>query len=84
MSKLIEFYTTDPLAKTTKERPVSIEFHFEYISKSLYEFYNTRNAHIWQQQSISQLPGMIKGNVPGAYGVVGAYTSDFKLIQLKR
>jgi hypothetical protein len=84
MSKLIEFYTTDPLAKTTKERPVSIEFHLENISKSLYEFYNTRNAHIWQQQSISQLPGMIKGNVPGAYGVVGAYTSDFKLIQLKR
>lgn len=84
MSKLIEFYTTDPLAKNTEERPLSIEFHLENISKSLFEFYNTRNAHIWQQQSISQLPGMIKGNVPGAYGVVGAYTSDFKLIQLKR
>jgi hypothetical protein len=82
--KNIAFYTTDPLVRTSMERPVSIEFHLENISKSLFDFYNTRNAHIWQQQSISQLPGIIRGNIPGAYGVVGAYTSDFTFIQLKR
>jgi hypothetical protein len=82
--KYMVFYTSDPLVKTALERPISIEFHLENISASLYDFYNTRNAHIWQQQSISQLPGNIKGNVPGAYGVVGAYTGDYRGVSLKR
>lgn len=82
--KYIVFYTSDPLRNTTNERPLNIEFHLENISKSLYDFYNTRNAHIWQQQSISQLPGKIKGNVTGAYGVVGAYTGDYRRVSLKR
>ena len=84
ISKAIALYTTDPLAKTVGERPVSIEFHLENISKSLYEFYNTRNAHIWQQQSISQLPGNIIGNVPGILGVIGAYSADLRRLKLKR
>lgn len=82
--KYMVFYTSDLLVKTTFERPTGIEFHLENIDKSLYDFYNTRNAHIWQQQSISQLPGKIKGNVPGAYGVVGAYTEDYRRVTLKR
>jgi hypothetical protein len=78
------FYTSDPLVKTNGERPVGIEFYLENISKSLFDFYNTRNAHIWQQQSISQLPGKIVGNVPGAFGVVGAYTTNSRYVMLKR
>ena len=82
--KYMVFYTSDLLVKTTFERPTGIEFHLENIDKSLYDFYNTRNAHIWQQQSISQLPGKIKGNVREAYGVVGAYTGDYRRVSLKR
>lgn len=78
------FYTSDPLIITRLERPVGIEFHIENIDKNLYDFYNTRNAHIWQQQSISQLPGSIIGNIPGMYGVMGGYTKDFKVVNLKR
>lgn len=84
VKKYMVFYTSDPLLKTATERPVGIEFHLENISKSLFSFYNTRNAHIWQQQSISQLPGKIMGNVPGAYGVVGAYTADYRKVVLRR
>jgi hypothetical protein len=84
VNKYMVLYTSDPLLKTPAERPVSIEFHLENISKSLFNFYNTRNAHIWQQQSISQLPGKIMGNVPGAFGVVGSYTADFRSFVLKR
>jgi hypothetical protein len=82
--KNIVFYTSDRLQKTAIERPTGIEFHLENISKPLFDFYNTRNAHIWQQQSISQLPGRITGNIPGGYGVVGAYTGDYSQIALKR
>ncbi len=82
--KNMVFYTSDRLLKTAFERPTGIEFHLENISKSLFDFYNTRNAHIWQQQSISQLPGKIKGNIPGAFGVVGAYTGDYRFVAIKR
>lgn len=78
------FYTTDPLLRSRKERPVALEFHLENISKSLFDFYNTRNAHIWQQQSISQLPGNIKGNIPETLGVIGAYSADVRKIELRR
>jgi len=84
VKKYMVFYTADLLLKTAAERPTGIEFHLENISKSLCNFYNTRNAHIWQQQSISQLPGKIMGNVPGAYGVVGAYTGDYRKVVLRR
>lgn len=82
--KYMEFYTSDPLLKTAFERPVGIEFYLENISKPIFDFYNTRNAHIWQQQSISQLPGNVIGNIPGAYGVIGAYTSDCRKVALRR
>jgi hypothetical protein len=78
------FYTSDPLVKNKQERPVGIEFHLENIDKNLFDFYNTRNAHIWQQQSISQLPGSIIGNIPGMYGVMGGYTKDYRSVNLKR
>ncbi|MFN4914276.1 MAG: DUF4249 family protein [Sphingomonadales bacterium] len=84
VNKQMVFYTSDPLLKTARERPVGVSFHLENISKSLFNFYNTRNAHIWQQQSISQLPGRITGNIPGGYGVAGAYTRDFRSVALKR
>lgn len=84
VNKNMTFYTSDLLLKTRQERPIAIEFHLENINKSLFDFYNTRNAHIWQQQSISQLPGNIKGNIPDAFGVVGAYTSDHRYIGLKQ
>lgn len=70
------FYTTDRLRRTRLEKPLYLEIFLENLEKPLYHYYNTRNAHIWQQQSISQIPGVLQGNIPGAYGVVAASVSD--------
>lgn len=80
--KEMVFYTTDRLRKTKKEKPLYLEVYLENLEKPLYQYYNTRNAHIWQQQSISQIPGILQGNVKGAYGVVGAYVSDVNRLNL--
>lgn len=70
----LKFYTTENLYARKKGRTEYIQVYLENMNKSLYEYYNTRNAHLWQQQSISQLPGFIQGNINGGYGVIGAFT----------
>jgi len=79
----MSFYTTDKLKRSRTDIPTHIDLVVECIDKSLYTYYNTRNAHLWQQQSISQIPGVVQGNITGALGVVGAYTVERVLIQLK-
>lgn len=77
---LFRIYTPDRVQETLGHRTVSITILLENLEKPLYDYYNTRNAHLWQQQSISQLPGLVTGNVPDGYGVIGAYTTGmFKL-----
>lgn len=77
------FYTADKLMRSRQSRPVAIDFYLENLDKPLYQYLNTRNAHIWQQQSISQIPGVLQGNVPGAFGVVGGLTVDKVHLLLK-
>lgn len=54
----------------------SIDIYLENISESIYSYLNTRNAHLWQQNSITQLPSKVNGNLGAAYGVFGAYSTD--------
>ncbi len=54
----------------------SIDVYLENISESIYTYLNTRNAHLWQQNSITQLPSRVSGNLGVAYGVFGAYSTD--------
>lgn len=77
------FYTSASLAETRQIKVLSLEVFLENMEKSLYDYYNTRNAHLWQQQSITQLPGTIEGNIPNGYGVAGAFTHLRKVINLR-
>lgn len=70
----LNFSTSENVRKSPSRRPVSAQVVLENINPVLYRFYNTRNAHIWQQNSITQIPGPIEGNIPRGYGVIGAYT----------
>ncbi|MBL7810631.1 MAG: DUF4249 family protein [Bacteroidetes bacterium] len=74
VNQKLEFYTTDKLVKTNYQRPLKLTVHLENTDPFLYNYYNTRNAHLWQQQSITQIPGALQGNIPGGYGVTGAFT----------
>ncbi len=56
------------------------EIYLENISEGMYVYLNTRNAHLWQQNSITQLPTQVMGNLKRAYGVIGTYTADKYLI----
>lgn len=67
-------YTPEKVHETLLARTIKLEVVLENLEKPLYDFYNTRNAHIWQQQSISQLPGNVIGNIPNGFGVAAAYT----------
>lgn len=58
-----------------------IDIYLENISESIYNYLNTRNAHLWQQNSITQLPSKVNGNMGVAYGVFGAYSTDRYRIQ---
>lgn len=79
----MRIHTTEKLMPTAQEKPLLLEIHLQNVEKTLYQYFNTRNAHIWQQQSISQVPGAVIGNLPGTLGVAGAYSEDVKIIQLK-
>jgi hypothetical protein len=83
VSQTMLLYTTDKLQRSRREFPLSVDVVVECIDKALYTYYNTRNAHLWQQQSISQIPGVVQGNLTGALGVVGAYTLERVRIHFK-
>lgn len=48
----------------------------ENLNEDLYNYYNSRNAHIWQQSSIIQTPTQVQGNLEDVFGVVGGYSVD--------
>lgn len=70
-----EIYTNISVYSDKDNRVEKIILYLENIEESLYNFYNSRNAHLWQQNSITQTPGQVLGNIPGAFGVVGSYTT---------
>lgn len=70
----LNFSSSENFKKTVSVKPIKIQVVMENLDPVLYRFYNTRNAHIWQQNSITQLPGPVEGNIPRGYGVIGAYT----------
>lgn len=57
------------------------DIYLENMTEGMYDYLNSRNAHLWQQNSITQLPTKINGNLNKIYGVIGAFTSDrFRII----
>ncbi len=48
----------------------------ENLNGDLFSYYNSRNAHLWQQSSIIQTPTRVQGNLGSVFGVIGAYTVD--------
>lgn len=52
------------------------DIYLENMTEGMYVYLNSRNAHLWQQNSITQLPTKINGNLGKIYGVIGAFTSD--------
>jgi len=76
------FYTSDILIKTLKDRPLKVTVKVENLSRALYEFYNNRNAHIWQQKSIIQVPGSVSGNINNVIGIVGSSSSFQRTFRL--
>ncbi len=48
----------------------------ENVNADLYNYYNSRNAHLWQQSSIIQTPTRVQGNLGSVFGAIGAYTID--------
>lgn len=69
-----EFYRS--LGKLANERTESYKVVVENVHQDLYHFYNDRNAHLWQQQSITQTPTRVEGNLGNVYGIFGAYQLD--------
>lgn len=78
-----EFYETLPRTTLSNVVLYQIDIYLENIDENIFNYYNSRNAHIWQQSSITQLPTNVNGNIPNGFGVVGAYTNDVVKIILK-
>jgi hypothetical protein len=55
---------------------VSSTVVIENLDVDLYNYYNSRNAHLWQQSSIIQTPTQVQGNLGSVFGVIGAYSVD--------
>lgn len=46
----------------------------ERCDEALYRYYNTRMLHLAQQGNLAGQPGPVSSNIPGGFGVIGAYT----------
>ncbi len=80
----LSIYTNDLLKPNKTENPLEISVIVETLSENLYNFYNARNAHIWQQKSIIQAPSKVNGNDKDVLGVVGAYSQVHFTYNLKK
>lgn len=69
-----EFYNLLPFSNSKSEKTLAVKVTLENLTKDLYDFYNSRAAHLWNQKSITQLPGPVEGNIPNGYGVIGGAT----------
>jgi hypothetical protein len=79
----LEFYETLPRAVSNAIVLYQIDIYLENIDVNIFNYLNSRNAHIWQQNSITQLPTSVIGNIVNGFGVVGGYTNDVIRIKLK-
>jgi len=79
----LEFYETLPRAVSKSIVLYQIDIYLENIDVNIFNYLNSRNAHIWQQNSITQLPTSVIGNIANGFGVIGAYTNDVIRIKLK-
>lgn len=79
----LEFYETLPRSVSNSIALYQIDIYLENIDVNIFNFLNSRNAHLWQQSSITQLPANVKGNITNGFGVVGGYTNDVIRIKLK-
>ena len=79
----LEFYETLPRAISKSIVLYQIDIYLENIDVNIFNYLNSRNAHIWQQNSITQLPTTVIGNIAIGFGVIGAYTNDVIRIKLK-
>lgn len=74
-----EFYLTKP-ENESNSRLIQHRIVVENLPVELYDYYNSRNAHLWQQSSITQSPTPLSGNIPNMYGVFAAYNlSDYTI-----
>lgn len=63
--------------KTEKEKKLrGVTVVLENIHVDLFNYLNSRNAHIWQQSSITQLPILVEGNIKYGYGVLSTYSKS--------
>jgi len=67
-------YNLLPNQNTNVEKTLRVTITLENLSKPLFDYYNSRAAHLWSQKSITQLPGSLTSNIPIGYGVIGAFT----------
>lgn len=62
-------------------RTLSMKVVLERVNQSLYRYYNDRALNLSLLGSPVGQGGSIFSNIPGGYGVVGAYTADVYYIQ---
>jgi len=79
----LEFYETLSRAVSNTIVLYQIDIYLENIDVNIFNYLNSRNAHIWQQNSITQLPTSVIGNIANGFGVIGGYTDDVIRIKLK-
>ena len=72
----LEVYETVPRVKIASQKTLYYLIELDNINEGYFDYINSRNAHIWQQNSITQLPMQISGNISATYGVFGLYTNQ--------
>ena len=73
-----------PWSNSPQEKTLSVEVILENLSQPLYNYLNTEAAHLWQKQSVTQLPNPLFSNIPNGFGIVGSKTTDRKIIVYPR
>ncbi len=59
-------------------RTTAMRLVAERCDEALYRYYNTRMLHLAQQGNPAGQPGPVSSNIPGGFGVIGAYTQATK------
>lgn len=72
LTSTFTFYLTKP-ENESSSRIIQHRIVIENLPLELFDYYNSRNAHLWQQSSITQSPTPLSGNIPNMYGVFSAY-----------
>lgn len=60
-------------------RTTAMRLVVERCDEALYRYYNTRMLHLAQQGNPAGQPGPVSSNIPGGFGVIGAYTQATKV-----